>query len=622
MTGGFSVTGGRLRRGGVPFTAVGVNYHPSAAGCRIWTEWDLPRLAADFAAMGRAGLNTVRLFLFWRDAQPCADRVDAEVLDRLAAAVRAAGGAGLSCVVSLFTIWMNGQLLDLPWRYGADIWRDPAMLRAEETLARTVARTLRGQDNVLAYDLGDELWNIAPDLARTLSRTDVAAWQGRIAAAIRAEAPGALVLQANDASGVFGAGPYGSDNCAGLDLVGTHGFPSWAAGSIESTLSYKATNLVPFLVRASAAYGTPLVDELGAYGVGEQTVARYLRAAAAAALGNGATGVLAWCWQDIASSDEPYLDRPMERLTGLHRLDGTAKPAMTAFRRVVASCPTPPPGRPAEPVALYLPDRLRGGGGSYLDGAGSSVAAYYAYLLLKRAHLGFDVIGGDGAGLLHRPPRLLVLCASADHLTLRDLDRLRRSAEQGATVYLSMGDHLHGFPGGDLCGVEIVDARPAAGMEALEWDGRSWPLDWTRSRPTLLDLAGAVPLGHYPDGSPALVAHRVGRGTVLFTNAPIEAQLDRPGRLVETEWHAFYRRIAARAGVAPPLTCSAPDIEILTGLGADGDQTLLINHSERPVRAELAVADGAWGRRTVRIDGKDWTVLPAAGRVDREERRA
>ncbi|MER5439018.1 hypothetical protein [Streptomyces sp. NPDC002790] len=602
----FAVHDGRLNRDGRPFLALGVNYHPAEAGCRIWSDWDRDALRTDFEQMAEAGLTTVRLFLFWRDAQPDPASVDKVTLDRLRTAVATAHDARLTCVVSLFTVWMNGQLLDVPWRAGRNIWRDPGLLDAEQLLAREVARALRGQDGLLAYDLGDELWHIDPAAAQALDRADVADWQERIAGVLRAEDPGVLVLQANDPSGVFDGVPYGSDNSASLDLIGTHGFPSWAPGAIESTLSYRATSLVPFLVRASAAYGVPLVDEIGSYGVAERTSARYLGAALASAVGNGAAGALVWCWRDIASTDEPYQERPLERLTGLHRLDYTPRATMAALRRVVADPPAPAPGRPPQEIALYLPERMRGGGSSYLDGGGSAVAAFHAYTLLKRTHLAFDVTAREVTG------RTLLLCPSVTHLTMTDLDRLRQAAEKGATVYLSMGDHLHGFPGTELTGVELEDVCPPAGKERLEWGEGTWPLDWSTvaARPTtLLVTPDCTVLARYPDGSPALTSRRTGRGSVLFTNAPLEAMLDRPGRLAEQPWEEFYRRLARLAGTGPQVTCDAPDVEVVTGVG-DGSGVLLVNHAPDPVKAEVVLpGPGSRNTRVVsELAGKEWTV--------------
>jgi hypothetical protein len=569
-------------------------------GCRIWTDWRPAELREDFRNISDAGFNTVRLFLYWRDVQPCADEISSAVIDRLREAVRAAEELQLACVVSLFTIWMNGQLLDLPWRQGRDIWRDPELLRAEELLARQVAGALGEFGNVLAFDLGDEVWNVDPDAARGLTHEEVAAWQDRLTEVLREEAPGVLVMQANEASAVFAPGPFGPDNSAGLDVIGIHGFPSWAPGSIESTLSFKATHLVPFLVKASAAHGIPLVDELASYGTDETTNAAYLRATVASALGNGASGVLVWCWQDITSRHAPYRERPMERLTGLQRADGTPKPALHAVQKALAAPLGPSVPPPPAPTAVYLPEHVRGTGSSYLDAPGSTSASFYAYLLLKRAHLDFDLVAGETAG------RRLVICPSPTRLTLGDIERLTRAAQAGATLFLSLGDHLHGFAGPDLVGAEIMDFdRCADGKSALLWEDAQWPLSWetVRTVPTTLRALDAEVLARYPDGSPALVTKALGEGRVVFTNAPFEVQIDGYGRLMAADWPELYRRLARLAGVGPAVECADPDVEILP---RSGERALVINHAARPAQVELVRGTA---RRNVHMAEKDWVIV-------------
>jgi hypothetical protein len=597
----FTVADRRVYRDGQPFTALGVNYHPARAGCDIWVDWDPGAIARDFTRIADAGLNAVRLFLFWRDFQPEPDTVSAEALHRLDTVLALAGEAELVCVVSLFTIWMNGQLLDLPWRAGRNPWRDPVLLDAQDRLARAAAGVLKGRDEVLAVDLGDELWNIDPAGAAALSRAEVAAWQGRLAGAVREEAPGTLVFQANDASGVFGSGPFGCDNADGLDLVATHGFPTWAPGSIESTMSYKATNLTSFLTRVAGAYGPPLVDELGSYGVGETTAAAYLGASAASALANGATGLFVWCWQDISATRDPYRERPLERAAGLHRLDGSRRPAMDAYAAVVAAAGDIAPPRPA-PTALYLPQRMRGRGGTYLDSAGGAVGAFYAYLLAKRAHLEFDVTAHDLAG------RRLVICPSVTHLTAVDLDRLTAYLDRGGMVYLSLGDHLHAYPGTELTGVELVDFGPPAGKSALCWDDDRWVLDWdtVATRPTTVRPTTARVLAHYPDGSAALVANQVGRGQLVFCTAPFEAALNAPGRLAEGDAHRFYRRLAALAGLAPVVPDGDPEVEIVL---SGQRSAVVVNHGDRPARHPFRSAGAEVIEAAEVIEPKGWRIV-------------
>ncbi|WP_433556865.1 beta-galactosidase trimerization domain-containing protein [Pseudonocardia xinjiangensis] len=608
----FTVRGGRLFRDGQPFLAQGVDYHPSGAGCRIWTEWDPEAIARDFAGMAGAGLNTVRFFVFWRDFEPEPGRIDKEMLGRLRHVVDTAAAADLACVVSLFTIWMNGQLIDPAWRQGRSLWRDGDMLDLEEEFATAVAREVGGCDNLLAFDLGDEIGCVDPGEAAASTLAEVAGWQARLAAVLRLEAPDVLVMQANDASGVLGPSPFGADNSAALDLIGVHGFPVWAPGSIESTLSFKATNLTSFLVRYACAYGVPFVDELGSYGVDDATAAAYLRASAASAIGNGASGILVWCWQDIASEAEPYTDRPMERFAGLHRLDGSAKPAMRDYRRVVGAAPELAVRRPRPSVAVYLPQRVRAAGRSYLDNGVATVATFFSYLLLTRAHLDFDIVADDLAGYD------LVVCPSVAHVTLPDLRKLRAVCDRGATVYFSLGDHLHGFPGEPLVGAEIVDhSPPSDGKSAFRWDSDEWAVDWaaTRTRTTTLRPTTAEVIGRYPDGSPCLLQNRVGDGRFLFTNVPFEAQLDRPERLTAATWERFYRRIAGVAGIAPVADCPDPDVEILPADGADDRRFVVVNHAATPSDTEIS-----WSGGTVRVElaAKDWTIVHVP--PDREDR--
>lgn len=602
----FELHDGRLLRDGTPFTAVGVTYHPSEAGCLIWRDWDPEAVAEDFRLMAADGLNTVRVFLFWRDFQPTEDALAEPVLDRLDHLLSTAARHGLVCVLSLLTIWMNGQLLDLPWRRGRGLWRDDAVRAASLRYARAVARVAARHGCVLAYDLGDEVWHVDPAQAAALSRDEVAEWQRELAGAIRELDPPALVLQANEASAVFGGGPVGVDNQAGLDLIGIHGFPTWAPGSIESTASYKATALTPFLVRVAAAHGPVLVDELGSYGVDEATAAGYLGASAASALAHGAAGVLAWCWQDIASTAEPYRDRPAERFSGLRRLDGAGKPALAALKRVAAARVGLSAGRPRAATALYLPERLRGGGGSYLDAAGSPIAAWYAALLLTRAHLDFDVTRDDLDG------RALVVCAAPAQLTLPDLERLRDAARAGATVYLSLGDHLHGFAGEELTGVEPVDFRAldaAVDKASFRWGEHQWPVDWAAAgrAPVAVRATTATVLAHYADGTPAVTENRVGAGRVVFAAMPFEPQLDRPGRLASADWPRFYHLLADRAEVVREVSCDHADVEVVV---LRGGSALVVNHADREVEAVLARR----GRTTsVRLRAKDWELVEGLG---------
>ncbi|MFI2663563.1 cellulase family glycosylhydrolase [Micromonospora carbonacea] len=598
----FRLHEGRLLRDDEPFTALGVTYFPVRAGCRLWVDWDPDVVAADLRRIADAGLNTVRVFVFWRDFHPEPGRVDAQALARLRRLVELADAAGLSCVLSVLTLFMNGQLLDLPWRGGRSLWRDPEMLAAQETFVRAVAATVADRANVLALDLGDEISNVDPDEAATLTSAEVAHWYGRLVGAIRQVAPEVLVCQANNALTVLGGSAFGPATGRVLDLLAVHGFPLWSPGHIESTLSPKATQLPAFLARLAGAYGVALVDELGTYGAGDEVAAAYLRASAASVLANGAAGVIVWCWQDSTSTAEPYDRRPAERMVGLHRADGTPKPAMAAYRQVVDAAPalvrTAGPAR----VAVWPVTGRPAGGGSYLDPHRDAVSPFFAYLLLKRLHVDADVVAAPAAG--HR----LLVCPSVDQVTLADLEHLRAALHRGATVYYSLGDHLHGFPGAELVGAEIVDYDlTGRDRQEIRWDGEVLPVDWAVAGavPTTLRATSGRALAAYPDGTPAVVVNAVGAGRLVFTNVPFERQLDAAGRFALAPWERFYRRLTELAGVGPVVRCSDPEVEVVP---VDGG-VALVNHRDRAVTVRVGRdGDDPDADLVVDLTEKGWTV--------------
>lgn len=609
----FRSAGGRLTRDGQPFLAVGVDWHPSYAGCGYWRDWRPARVSEDLRGMAAAGFTTVRFFVFWADVEPEEGRYDEAVVGRVRELVEEAGRHGLACVPSLLTIWMNGQLFDPPWRRGRSLWTDPGMVAREEAYVARVAGALADLDNVLAYDLGDEVMHVDTAESARLPRAAVAAWQSRLAAAIRTAHPGALVLQANEASGVVGAHGFGPDNAGGLDLIGIHGFPVWSPFAIESSLSYRATNFVPFLVRVASAFGTPLVDELGTYGTGEDVGAAYLRAVCPAALAAGAKGLVVWCWQDIASTAKPYVERPTERFVGLLDLDGRPKPAFTVFSEVArrATAEWADLEVPPSPVAVYLPELYRVPEQTYLQADASGAPGLFgAYLLAKRAHLPVEFTRAP------EPHHRLLVCPSLRRVTLPDLERLTAFVTGGGTLLYSPGDHLHGYGGEDLFGVRMVDFTvDAAAHGSFEWQGTQYALDWSvlgpgAHLPTVAATTATV-LARFPDGSPALTRHTVGAGTALYLNAPFEQLLDRPYALEAGRPERLYRDVAALAGVTPEAGCDRPEVE-LTAVAAGGRRLVVaVNHGTAPVSTTVTAAgpDGPPAEYPLFLDAKGVEVL-------------
>ncbi|MEU7576105.1 cellulase family glycosylhydrolase [Streptomyces sp. NPDC041068] len=586
---------GALYRDGHAFVSVGVNYHPSPTGCDYWREWDGARLDDDFRRMAAAGLNTVRVFVFWADFEPKEGVYDPAMTGRLRELARTAALHGLYCLPSLLTIWMNGQRFDPPWREGRDLWRDADMRERERAFVHHVAGVLSDEPNILAYDLGDEVIHVDSASSAALGADEVRAWWGTLASAIREADPDALVLQAGEASAVLGGHAFRPEHAERLDMVGLHGFPVWTPFHIESVAARKATAFLPYLVRRGSPHRPVYVDELGSYGCDEATAARYLRAAAHSAFAAGAVGTAVWCWQDFTTERKPYALRPNERHVGLLAADGREKAALAEYRAFARRVTGELAGfRPLPaPVGVLVPEPEPQEEAGYLTPAGSDApAAFYAHLLLQQAHLPYEFTT-PGTDLARYA---LVICPSARQLPLPERRRLARYVASGGVLLYSTGSLLDAAGDEELFGIRVRDfTRDDAAHAGFTWAGVRFPLRWEPGPIPVIDAAGAETLAAFADGSPALTRHRLGEGSVYYLNAPLEAQLNVPYRLAEAAWHRLYEAVAEEAGVRVSLTADDPSVEV-TVLGRGDDRCgVVVNHAPEPVRTALRhlPADGA-----------------------------
>ncbi|GAA0587301.1 beta-galactosidase trimerization domain-containing protein [Streptomyces crystallinus] len=579
---GTSLVDGVPHRDGRPFFCVGVNYFPSRAGCDMWRDWDPAVLDADFARMAALGFNTVRIFTFWADFEPTEGGYDPRMTARLRELAALAHRHHLLVLPSLLTIWMNGQLFDPPWRAGRDLWRDPDMAERQRAFVRHVAGALRDAPNILAYDIGDEIPHVDPAASHSLDAPEVRAWWDGLAAAIRAADPGALVLQANEGSAVFGDHAFRPEHARPLDLVALHGFPLWTPFHIESAAAVKATAYLPYLVRRGRAHAPVLVDEMGSYGCDEATAARYLRAAAHSAFAAGAVGICVWCWQDFTSESKPYALRPGERFVGLLDMDGREKPALDVFRgfarRVTGELAGFRP-LPAK-VGVFLPERTGDHDGGYLaSGSDTETAAFYAHCLLQQAHLPYEFIGAED---LER--YAMVICPSVRPLPLAAQRRLGEYTVAGGVLLYSTGDLLGPAGLEELFGVRVRDfTQDPAEQDRFTWADTPFPVHWPAGPVPVVDSTIAETLARYPNGTPALTRQQRGGGVAYFLNAPLEALLNAPYRLQETRWHRLYAAIGEKEGIRPELFADEPLVE--TTVLARGDERcgVVVNHATAPV---------------------------------------
>ena len=568
-----------------PRFCIGVNYHPSNTGCQYWQQWDAGLIEGDLRKIADSGFNTVRFFIFWADFEPQPGVYDEEKIEHLREFVTISKGLGLYCLPSLLTIWMNGQLFDLPWRNGRDLWTDFYMVQRQIAFVTKLVNALKHYNNIYAYDIGDEIMHVDETSSTTLPRDVVAQWQQTLADVIRNEHLGSLVVQANEASAASGRHHFSPENSGALDMIAIHGFPVWTELGIESVSCYKSSSYVPFLVQYCRQYGSVLVDELGSYGCDDQAAGDYLRAVLPSVLANGACGVNVWCWQDFKTTDKPYALHPGERFVGL--LDGHGRPKPSfgtcqAFINMLKERQNLTV--PSAPIGIYMGESGNMPNDTYLYRTRSNLpTAFYTYLLLKRAHLPFEFTRDNFSKYR------MIICPSRRQITHEEQAMLMNYVAEGGVLCYSTAEYVNGFGGEDLFGIRLKDfTRSSESMKEFTWQGQHYPVYWSTDEPIpVIEETTATVLATYPNNTPAFTRHDLGEGTAFYLNSPFESQLNKPYRLYDRSWHHLYASIATMVDIRRELYVDHPGVEAAELKDGNRRGWVLINHTSESISTQI-----------------------------------
>jgi endo-1,4-beta-mannosidase len=97
---------------------LGVNYWPAAQAMNWLQAYDPGGTRRDFERAKSVGLDTIRVFVRWEDAQPASSTIDPAILRRLVDAADRAVEAGVTLLVTLFVGHMSGANWAPSWALG------------------------------------------------------------------------------------------------------------------------------------------------------------------------------------------------------------------------------------------------------------------------------------------------------------------------------------------------------------------------------------------------------------------------------------------------------------------------------------------------------------------------
>ncbi|MBE2196132.1 MAG: cellulase family glycosylhydrolase [Anaerolinea sp.] len=302
--------GGMLTVKGAPYRIRGVNYYPSRAPWRRFlTETDLETVGAELDLIQGAGLNTIRIFVWYEALFTCPGSgpvPKADVLARLDGIIRLAAEKGLRLIVTLN---------DLP-----DLLVTPLYTQPEAANAQTLylVQRYRYEPAILAWDLRNE-GDVDSVRGYTTTRT-VIDWLRALALEVRAADPNHLITAGWNENPQITAG-----------IVDFMSFHHWRS----------AENLRERIKQIRAVSDKPLLLEEVGYASPADTVERQmvnLRAALSTAEAEGLMGWLIWTAFDFPTSATcipPACPSPdnSEHHFGLWRIDYSPKPAVEMLIR-------------------------------------------------------------------------------------------------------------------------------------------------------------------------------------------------------------------------------------------------------------------------------------------------
>lgn len=574
---------------------IGVNYWASDSGTMMWEKFSAAEIEADFIALKKFGVNTVRIFPLWSDFQPviaiceCDNNfrefgfadgsslpekglksygIDPEMMKRFRIVADLALKYDLQLVVGLVTGWMSGAMFAPAAFSNRNLVTDHKVRRLTAMFIQGFVSEMKDHPAIIAWEPGNECNCLATaDVDCTWS------WLHMVTSTIRLADPSRPVY-----SGMHGGktDPLRSYNLMDVgrlcDVLTTHPYPAFTAHCGKSAL-----NTVPAVYHATAetlfyrgiSKKPAFIEEIGAFGsayISEKRTEDYLYTTLYSALVHDFGTVLWWCGFsfDRCADDRPYRWQAMERELGALKSDRSADGAARAMKRFADELADLPdiPSREidAAVVMTVLPDAWK--------------TAFGAFILSKQA--GFEIEFTHIASSDELPESNFYIVPSIAGYEVMEIKKYRLlldAAKNGATVAFTADS---GFlqPFNELFGFEVDFRTEEPEKVEFTMDGETFSVDRTITR--CMKAVDCEVSACDMSGNPVIMSKNYGKGKLIFVNAPLENSALIP----DNNLYLVYRKLAKIAGLELPE--KSKDVGITRHILPDGRiLKFFINYSDQ-----------------------------------------
>jgi len=591
---------------------LGVNYWPSSSALNMWTEWNPDELSEDVRRIKQLGMNVCRPFLYMPAFMEEENRVSQLMLERLRVFLDICEENKLHTLPTFIVGHMSGEDWDVSWRQGANFITDRRVVDATKFYISTIVNEIKDFSYILGWLLSNEL----PNYIGRQSPEAVTRWAGEIIAEIKGLDPKRPVSIGDGAWSPEILGESSDFHLRKLnqyqDFVGLHYYP-------RVMNPWHHSYSTAFRIRLAQEWQRPvIVEEFGTSTTlcSEDNQANYYRTVFYSSLINGAQGTLSWCLNDFDFENKrPYSHHAFEERFGVVRTDKTLKPAALEFAKFgeIAGELTQKGYQKIEhPVGLFIPSNYYY---EYPYQFQPEFKDWYAlyletFSLLKRANLDVKMIfepaqeleneGRYSHELQLDPEKNPVLFIPRMKLmTKRMCIQLDEYVRTGGTVYFSFANDSWALDWNELAGVKtnckfgIPDFYDSDSLDIIikeDWGsfqrGQKLQIPLNNTNPEfgycpVLETSAKV-IMEDKSGSPFLIEHSVGKGTVYFCIFPIEMlALSSHDEQWKYTLSRIYRSIYQTVYSNPLFSIEGDGLEMGVWKNYDGNfyKVIIINHS-------------------------------------------
>jgi endo-1,4-beta-mannosidase len=313
----------------------GVNYTPSKNWWFCWNDWDTNPIKRDLDAIAALGADHLRILLIWPYFQPNPKWVSSLHLERLDQLLTLMGERNMDAVVTVFTGQLSGWFFLPPFnKADSRFYADAAMWNAQELLIRRLAAVMKGKNNIIGFDFGNEIntcWSTEPPVGD--------AWMERMFALMESVSPDHVHVNGIDELPWFEVTTFSPQALAAKPMPVMHCYPYWSGslkyGGPMDPPSIKLLAAMATLIRSYAGNARKPVwaEEFNTCieSLNQKQQAEWLEKAVLAAIDSGVSWFTYWDSHDV---DRKFEFNSLEYSLGLLTNDGKVKEQGRMFKQL------------------------------------------------------------------------------------------------------------------------------------------------------------------------------------------------------------------------------------------------------------------------------------------------